>query len=84
MAVGHAHELVFKGRNSQSHLKTTHLKHHTSAKNIFNMTALNISKLSFYVLLLSVAFAQILAVSAAENNLESDNVDGLTSDDASF
>jgi len=39
------------------------------------MTMLNISKLSFYVLLLSVAFAQILAVSAAENNLESDGVD---------
>ncbi|KAG2109983.1 uncharacterized protein F5147DRAFT_772825 [Suillus discolor] len=41
------------------------------------MTVPNISKLSFYVLLLSVAFAQILAVSAAENNLESDNMDGI-------
>ncbi|KAG1889987.1 hypothetical protein F4604DRAFT_1899060 [Suillus subluteus] len=43
------------------------------------MTVLNISKLSFYVLLLSVAFAQILVVSAAENNLDSDDVDsGIT------
>lgn len=40
-----------------------------------NMTVLNVNKLSFYVVLLSVAFAQILVVSAAENNLDSDNVD---------
>ncbi|KAG1784700.1 uncharacterized protein HD556DRAFT_1314873 [Suillus plorans] len=39
---------------------------------------LNISKLSFYLLLLSVAFAQILVVSAAEDNyLASDDVDEL-------
>ncbi|KAG2052027.1 hypothetical protein BDR06DRAFT_958390 [Suillus hirtellus] len=40
---------------------------------------LNISKLSLYLLLLSVAFAQILEVSAAEdNNLASDDVDKLS------
>ncbi|KAG1829611.1 hypothetical protein EV424DRAFT_1554151 [Suillus variegatus] len=62
--------------NSQSHFKTTHPnKHHISAKNSINMTVLNINKLSFYVLLLSVALAQVLAVSAAENdNLDFDDV----------
>lgn len=39
------------------------------------MNVFNISKLSFYVLLLSVAFAQIPAVSAEENV---DDVDGVT------
>lgn len=39
------------------------------------MNVFNISKFSFYVLLLSVAFAQILAVSAEENV---DDVDGVT------
>jgi hypothetical protein len=33
------------------------------------MTVLNTNKLSFYVLLLSVAFAQILAVSALEDTV---------------
>ncbi|KAG2052017.1 hypothetical protein BDR06DRAFT_958384 [Suillus hirtellus] len=38
------------------------------------MIVLNISKLGFYVLLLSVAFTQILVASAAENdNLDSDD-----------
>jgi len=41
------------------------------------MNVFNISKLSFYVLLLSIAFAQILAVSAEENV---DDVDGVTSE----
>lgn len=40
------------------------------------MTVPDISKLSFYVLLLSVTFAQILVVSTAENNLDSDDPDG--------
>ncbi|KAG2127495.1 hypothetical protein DEU56DRAFT_758616 [Suillus clintonianus] len=39
------------------------------------MTMLNINKLSLYVLLLSVSFAQILAVNAAENDLVSDDLD---------
>jgi hypothetical protein len=39
------------------------------------MTVLNINKLSFYVLLLSVAFAQILAVSALEDTVtDSDDI----------
>jgi len=38
------------------------------------MTVLNIRKLSFCVLLLSVAFTQFLAVSAAENP-DSDDMD---------
>ncbi|KAG2154464.1 uncharacterized protein EDB93DRAFT_1102238 [Suillus bovinus] len=37
------------------------------------MTVLNISKLSFYVLLLSVAFAQILVVSAQDGIVVDDN-----------
>ncbi|KAG1861488.1 hypothetical protein C8R48DRAFT_762409 [Suillus tomentosus] len=41
------------------------------------MTVLNIKKLSFYVMLLSVAFAQVLVVSAAENSLNSDDVDSV-------
>ncbi|KAG2052025.1 hypothetical protein BDR06DRAFT_958388 [Suillus hirtellus] len=39
------------------------------------MTVLDISKLGSYVLLLSVAFAQILVVGAAENT---DDVNGVT------
>lgn len=76
-----AHELVSKGCNLNSwhsHVQTTHLKHHTPTKNIIDMNVFNISKLSFYVLLLSVALAQILAVSAEENV---DDVDGVTTPD---
>ncbi|KAG1861486.1 hypothetical protein C8R48DRAFT_762408 [Suillus tomentosus] len=55
--------------------QSIYLKHHTSVKIIINMTVLDISKLGFYVLL-SVAFAQILVVGAAENT---DDVNGVTS-----
>ncbi|KAG2122860.1 hypothetical protein BD769DRAFT_1641100 [Suillus cothurnatus] len=43
------------------------------------MTVLNTNKLSFYVLLLAVAFAQILAVSALEDTV-ADSDDKATSD----
>ncbi|KAG2154462.1 uncharacterized protein EDB93DRAFT_1336037 [Suillus bovinus] len=60
--------------NPQSHCKTTHLKHHRDTSAKINMTVLNFSKLSFCILLLSIAFAQILVVSAAEN-VDSDDGD---------